>query len=177
MAWHETKGGLKLLAQCNARWPFRDKASDGGVGDAAHQGRPGYGLDGKGSFHTPDPKGTVHARDVDENFGAGAAQGRTARKFADELAQYARSGLPGSNRIVHIVYENQVASGTPGRLSKLFWRFRGSGYGHTHHVHISFSRAAETDGSVWPLPCLAASKAQAKLWRANLDAALAKRKP
>ena len=81
------------------------------------------------------------------------------------MLAYAASGLPGSNRVKNVVYENQVASGT---YKKSWWKFRGSKYGHEHHVHISFTAAADTDGSVWPLPSLAMTLAQEKSWRSKL---------
>ena len=75
--------------------------------------------------------------------------------------KYAASGLKGSDRVLHVVYSGQVASGT---YKSSFWKFRGSGYGHWQHVHISFTPAAEKDGSVWPLPILAKNSEQRKRW-------------
>lgn len=139
-------GGVTLRDQINKRWPKRDKASDGWIGDSRHQARQGWGTNGKGSYHNPDPNGIVHAIDVDEDFlGKGKGQ-KEARKFADELATYCRQGKDGG-RIAHIVYEDQVASGTANN-----WHFRGSGYGHTHHIHISFTNKADSNGAKFDLP-------------------------
>jgi len=139
-------GGVTLRDQVNKRWPSRDKASDGWIGDAAHAAREGWGTNGKGSYHNPDPNGIVHAIDLDEDFfGKGKGQAE-AKKFAEELATYCRQGKDGG-RIAHIVYEDQVASGTANN-----WHFRGSGYGHTHHIHISFTNKADRDGSPFKLP-------------------------
>lgn len=123
--------GFTLRDQINKRFPKRQKHSDGWIGDARHQARSGWGTNGKGSFHTPDPHGVVHAIDIDEDFGAKG----DARRFADQLAEYCRTH-PNDKRIAHIVYENQCAS--PGRG----WRFTGSGFGHTAHIHISFNPGA-----------------------------------
>lgn len=136
--------GVTLRNQINTRFPRRDKASDGWIGDNAHANRSGWGLNGKGSYHNPAPSGYVHALDIDEDFGA---QGDSMR-FARQLADYCRMGLD-DGRVVHIVYEGQVASATAGD-----WDFRGSGYGHTHHIHISFSAKADKDGSKFYLPIL-----------------------
>ena len=77
------------------------------------------------------------------------------------MIAYAASNLKGADRVKYVVYNGKVASGT---YKKYFWKFRGSGYGHWQHIHISFTRAAETDGSVWPLPILAKDGKQRKRW-------------
>jgi hypothetical protein len=139
-------GGVTLRDQINKRWPNRDKASDGWIGDSRHQANKGWGTNGKGSYHNPDPNGIVHAIDVDEDFlGKGKGQ-KEAKRFAEELAAYCREGKDGG-RIAHIVYEDQVASGTSQN-----WKFRGSGYGHTHHIHISFTNKADSNGAKFDLP-------------------------
>lgn len=133
--------GVTLRDQINKRFPRRQKHSDGWIGDARHQARSGYGTNGRGSYHTPDPHGVVHAIDIDEDFGAKG----DARKFADQLAEYCRTH-PEDKRIAHIVYEDKCAS--PGRG----WRFTGSGFGHTQHIHISFN--AHAGGAKFPLAIL-----------------------
>lgn len=139
--------GVTLRDQVNQRWPSRDKASDGWIGDAAHAARDGWGTNGKGSYHNPDPNGIVHAIDLDEDFfGKGKGGQKAAMEFAQQLATYCREGKDGG-RIAHIVYEDKVASGTAQN-----WHFRGSGYGHTHHIHISFTNKADKDGSKFRLP-------------------------
>ncbi len=135
------KAGVTLRNQINERFPKRLKDSDGWVGDARHQARAGWGTNGKGSYHTPDPAGIVHAIDVDEDFGAPGDN----MKFAKELAAYCKAGKD-KGRIAHIVYEDKVASPRTG------WVFAGSGYAHSHHIHISFTVKAEKDGSKFLLP-------------------------
>lgn len=140
-------GGVTLRDQVNKRWPSRDKASDGWIGDAAHAAREGWGTNGRGSYHNPDPNGIVHAIDLDEDFfGKGKGGQKAAMEFAQQLATYCREGKDGG-RIAHIVYEDKVASATANN-----WHFRGSGYGHTHHIHISFTNKADKDGSLFRLP-------------------------
>lgn len=137
--------GVTLRDQLNRRFPKRDKASDGWIGDASHAARF--------SFHNPDPvTGIVHAIDVDEDFGK---QG-DAMKFAEELADYCRKGLDGG-RIAHIVYEDKVASATADD-----WHFRGRGFGHTHHIHISFTKKADYDGKPFDLPIFKVAPAKPK---------------
>ena len=106
------KGGVRLRDQVDKRWPKRDKRSDGWIGDRAHQAR-------KTSDHNPNKAGIVHAIDIDENLGKGKNRnGRSARRLANELLEYAASGLPGSNRLKYVVYENRIASGT---YKRSFW--------------------------------------------------------
>jgi hypothetical protein len=137
-------GGARLRDQVNARWPKRDKRSDGWIGDPAHAARV--------SDHNPDRHGVVHAIDIDENLGAGWwRNGRQARILADELRAYARSGLPGSERVKYVVYENRITSGT---YRDKWWKWRHGAWGHTAHIHVSFTEAADTDARAWPLPCL-----------------------
>lgn len=148
MTWKKSAAAIALMEQLNARYPNRDKASDGSVGDLAHRARK--------SDHNPNKRGYVLAQDIDENFGP-ESDGGTAEQFTKELLEYAASGKPGADRIKNVVYENRVASGT--YKDKLrFWRWRKGSYGHTHHIHISFTEKAEQDGRPFPLPCLKIAK-------------------
>jgi hypothetical protein len=158
MAWKLVAGGVKLRDQLNARFPNRDKSSDGAVGDLSHQARP--------SDHNPDKNGWVHALDIDENFGKGKwRNGRNAQALADQIVAYAASGLPGSDRVKNVVYNDKVASGTY-RATR--WVWRGKGYGHFNHIHISFTSKAQKDGQLWPLPILGRTLRQRRLWAKNL---------
>lgn len=128
--------GVQLRDQINEAWPKRDKASDGWIGDTAHQGRV--------SDHNPDAAGWVHAIDVDEDFGDPG----TSMILANQLIAYARSGKAGSKRLKYVVYEDRIASGTYKATN---WQWRGSGFGHQHHIHVSFTSAADDDGRPFPL--------------------------
>lgn len=151
-------GGAMLRLQIDKRWPNRDRRSDGWIGDRAHAARI--------SDHNPDARGIVHAIDIDENLGAGPLRnGRQARILADQLLDYAASGLPGSDRLKYVVYENRLASGT---YRSTWWRWRPGNWGHTAHIHVSFTAAAETDKRPWPLPCLTKDPAQRRRWAAAL---------
>lgn len=144
--WRLVPAAVTLREQIDARFPKRDKASDGSIGDPAHASRV--------SDHNPDDDGWVHAIDVDEDLGEPGAM----RALADELVQLARDGRDGG-RLKNLVYEDQVASGT---YPATFWQWRGQGYEHFHHLHISFTAAAETDASPFPLGTLAKPKPKPK---------------
>lgn len=134
------KAGVTLRDQLNEAYPNRDKRSDGWIGDKAHQARK--------SDHNPDKDGWVHAIDIDENFGPGWKKGTTAKEFADQLIQYAREGKD-NGRLKYVVYENSIASGT---YSDKYWTWRKGNWGHTQHIHVSFTDKAERDGSKFDLP-------------------------
>lgn len=134
-------GGVTLRNQINRRWPKRDKRSDGWIGDKAHQARK--------SDHNPDSRGWVHAIDIDADL-LGPGKGRAAaQRLANQLVLYAASGQPGAERIKYVVYNDQVASGT---YPDSRWTWRGKGYGHFDHIHVSFTAAAQKNAAKYPLP-------------------------
>lgn len=134
--------GITLREQLNRRFPKRDKKSDGWIGDPSHQAR------GKASDHNPDSHGWVHALDIDEDFGAPGDK----EAFLEQLIDYARSGKPGADRIKYVMNDDRIASGTH-RVT--WWKWRPSNErNHRGHIHISFTAAAQDDGSPFPLPIL-----------------------
>jgi hypothetical protein len=146
--------GVTLRNQVNGRYPKRDKRSDGWIGDRAHQARR--------SDHNPDRNGWVHALDIDENMGKGRwRNGRAARKLANQLRRYAKSGLPGSERIKYVVYEGRLASGT---YKSKWWKWRPGNWGHYQHIHVSFTEAAQLDGRLFPLPILTKDRKLKRYW-------------
>jgi hypothetical protein len=132
--------GVTLRDQVNRRWPYRDKRSDGWLGDAAHQARP--------SDHNPDKSGWVHALDIDHDFLGIKGGAEEAEKFANQLITLARNGKDGG-RLKYVVYKNRIASGTH---AKQFWTWRSGNWGHTQHIHISFTAAAQRNGAPFDLP-------------------------
>jgi hypothetical protein len=150
--------GFTLRKQLDLKFPKRDRRSDGWIGDKAHAARK--------SDHNPDAKGVVYALDIDENFGKGTwRNGKAAQRLADQLVRYAASGLPGAERVKYVVYEDRIASGT---YKATWWKWRGKGYGHTQHIHVSFTAAADKDGRVFPLPVLASNRELMKRWAKDL---------
>ena len=152
------KGGVTLRDQIDRRWPKRDRKYEGWLGDQAHSSRE--------SDHNPSGVNQiVRAIDIDENLGT-FSNGGTARVLANQLIDYAVSGLPGSNRLKYVVYENRIASGT---YRKTWWKWRHGTYlGHEAHIHVSFTSSADRDGSIYPLPILAKSPLTKARWTREL---------
>ena len=115
MGWTLAPALAALRDEVNARWPGRDKSSDGTIGDLAHQrGR---------SEHNPDSRGVVRAIDI------------TARGIDVNALLDAAIGDP---RVHYVIYRGRICSRTYG------WTWRRSS-GHEHHVHISLrNRTSES---------------------------------
>jgi len=139
--------GVRLRNQVNWAFPKRDKRSDGWIGDRAHAARK--------SDHNPDRDGWVHALDIDADFLGikGGKEGRElAELFANQLIAYARRQAPGSHRLKYVVFNNRIASGT---YANQFWTWRKGNWGHTQHIHVSFTTANQLTGRrKFPLPIL-----------------------
>jgi hypothetical protein len=150
--WRLAAAAVTLRDQVNARYPARDRTSDGTIGDQAHKRRI--------SDHNPDKTGYVMALDLDED-------GWPAHTFANQLLEYMRTS--GDKRVKNVVYEGRVASGTY-QDQRWVWR-SAPNLGHAHHIHISFAESAKHDGRPFPLPIL--DMPQAK----RVDKAPAKKAP
>jgi len=134
------KAGQQLREQFDDTFPDRDRRSDGWVGDTRHSARP--------SDHNPDKQtGTVRAIDVDRDV-SGTAKPDLMPDIADQIRLYAKADK--SKRISYIIFAGKIAS------SKKGWAFRPySGINaHDHHLHVSFTKAGDADGSFFNIPLL-----------------------
>jgi len=133
------KAGQQLRQQFDDSFPDRDRRSDGWIGDLRHSSRP--------SDHNPDPaNGVVRATDTDRDV-SGKAKPDLMPDIADQLRLAAKAG---EKRISYIIFAGRIAS------SRMGWRWRpykGSNP-HDHHMHVSFSKAGDDDGSFFNIPLL-----------------------
>jgi hypothetical protein len=140
-------GAKTLISQVDETWPNRKRDLDGWLEKDDHQE--------KGSDHNPDSRGLVHAIDIDHGFGNEEyRRGEEAQRFANELISYVRRGVPGSERLKYVVYNNQIASGT---YRDRYWTWRKGDFGYEKHIHIAFSNIGEIDGRMFSLPILGSS--------------------
>lgn len=126
MAWRVAKSLLALRDQINDAYPNRSKASDGTIGDPAHQAQ------GSASDHNPwlhlygDPTGIVTALDVTHD----PAHGCDIDALTDRLA------ASRDTRIKYVIANGLILSGNGGP-SPWVWRSYGGSDPHRNHMHIS----------------------------------------
>jgi hypothetical protein len=122
--WRNCNASMSLLNAVNARWPLRDKASDGSIGDAEHASRD--------SDHNPwvivNGIGVVRARDID-------VDGIDAAWLAEQLR---RAGAAGDARLAGGGYLILNRKMTDPSFSG-WYTYTGTNP-HTSHLHVSFSR-------------------------------------
>lgn len=139
MAWRVAKSLDILLGQINARFPNRDKLSDGSIGDASHQTRD--------SDHNPwYGPGIVTARDFDHD----PAVGMDCDELTDQLA----SGR--DPRIKYMIFNRWILDSRP-QFSPWRWvRYTGDNP-HTTHMHLSVMPDPSCDSTTaWAVPMLGA---------------------
>jgi hypothetical protein len=126
------KAGQQLREQFDDSFPDRDRRSDGWIGDLRHSARP--------SDHNPDREtGIVRAIDVDRDVHK-SGKPDLMPDIADQIRLAAKAG---DKRISYIIFAGRIAS------SRLGWRWRpykGSNP-HNHHLHVSFTKTGDLDGS------------------------------
>jgi hypothetical protein len=133
------KAGQQLREMIDDSFPDRDRKSDGWIGDARHQ-RAGT------SDHLPDKaNGYVRAIDVDKDFDSRPS---TGAYLADQIRLCAKK----DKRISYVIFAGKISS------AKSFWRWRTySGINrHDKHIHISFTKKGDENGSWFEIPMLGA---------------------
>ena len=134
------KAGQQLREQIDDAYIDRKRDSDGWIGDRSHASRK--------SDHNPDPSnGVVRAIDVDKDLDSRAS---TGAYLADQIRECAKK----DKRISYVIYAGKIAS------AKSFWRWRTySGVNSHHaHIHISFSKKGDQNGSWFDIPMLGADR-------------------
>lgn len=137
--WRNCLASVTLINEINQKWPNRDKASDGTIGDAAHAART--------SDHNPwvvvveagREVGVVRARDIDRD-------GVPMAELMEDLRRRAEAGDPRLAGGGYLIYNRRISS-------KDFktWRTYTGSNPHTSHGHISFSlnRAGYDSTAPW----------------------------
>jgi hypothetical protein len=130
------KAGQQLREQIDDSFPDRDRKSDGWIGDAKHSNRK--------SDHNPDSiNGIVRAIDVDKDLDSRPS---TGAYLADQIRECAKK----DRRISYIIYAGKIAS----RKSLFRWKKYSGINSHHAHIHISFSKKGDSNGSWFDIPML-----------------------
>ncbi|WP_437316697.1 hypothetical protein [Sorangium sp. So ce385] len=122
-----------LLRQLNERWPGRNRASDGLLGDAAHQARKSDHNEGNALDVTHDPE-----RGPD----------------LDALAHL----LLADPRVTYVIWNKRIANRA---IQGGAWRSYDGTNPHTRHLHVSIHASARRDERPWALPDASAAVAGA----------------
>lgn len=144
--WHLAGSLVSLKAAVDAHWPGRDKRSDGGIGNAAHQ------AEGSASDHNPWLNNTVRAYDFT------ATQPGVSGVDGAWLAEMLRiAGATGDNRLAgrsgdlndngYVIWDHHITTPDFSR-----WVPYDGADPHVTHVHVSVTRdpAGYEDGRPWP---------------------------
>ncbi len=135
------KAGQQLRLQVDDSYADRDRRSDGWIGDTRHAARA------SASDHNPDANGIVRALDIDRDL-SGKAKPDLMPYLADELRLFAKRDK--SKRISYIIFAGRIAS---PRLGWRWRKYRGINP-HNTHLHCSFSKKGDTDGSFFNIPMI-----------------------
>jgi hypothetical protein len=122
--WRNCNASMRFVEALNAKYPNRDKASDGTIGDAAHATRA--------SDHNPwvivGAYGVVRARDVDKD-------GVDAAWIVEQLRLMGRAGDPRLTGGGYIIFNRRI---TKPDFSG--WSVYTGSNPHDKHFHVSFSK-------------------------------------
>jgi len=138
MAWRLAKSLETLRSQINAKYPDRDKSSDGTVGDTAHSARE--------SDHNPTKAGFVLALDITHDPKSGCDAG----KIADALR------VSRDPRTKYIISNSRIASD----IDDWDWRKYNGKNKHTKHFHISVKPEKAAYDSTAPWKALGVTKTE-----------------
>ena len=129
--WRVAKCLIRLRAEIDARWPNRDRRTDGTIGDTAHCGP------GQSSDHCPNAAGVVRALDIDSD-------GIQAGWLAEHIRQLGKDGDARLRNGGYVIFNKRIASEVQGWV----WRTYTGQSPHKDHIHFSVSRdAGGFDGS------------------------------
>ena len=129
-----SKAAEQLRSEINAKYPKRDKRSDGWIGDTAHNARK--------SDHNPDKQGWVRAIDIDSDLVKGSS--KESWILAEQIKTIA---LKGDKRISYVIHQHRIAS----PRQNWAWRVYKGANPHVSHIHISFDKSSDLNGKAFGL--------------------------
>ena len=127
-----SKAAEQLRSEINAKYPKRDKRSDGWIGDTAHNARK--------SDHNPDKQGWVRAIDIDSDLVKGSS--KESWLLAEQIKTIARKG---DKRLSYIIHQHRIAS----PRQNWAWRVYKGSNPHVSHLHISFTKSGDLNRKVF----------------------------
>lgn len=127
-----SKAAEQLRSEINAKYPKRDKRSDGWIGDTAHNARK--------SDHNPDKQGWVRAIDIDSDLIKSSS--KESWLLAEQIKTIAYKG---DKRISYVIHQHRIAS----PLKNWAWRVYKGSNPHVSHIHISFTKSGDLNGKVF----------------------------
>jgi len=133
-----------LFAEFDRIAPSRDHASDGSVGDAAHQNEVSdHNPDESGNvpIHDADHVNEVHAIDVDNNLNSPDLGSDPMEKVVQFLLGRCRSGA--EKRLRYMIYNRRIWSASSGWVQKTYT----GASPHTEHAHFSASYETNLEAS------------------------------
>lgn len=141
VSWTLIPAARALFDQIDDLAPARDHASDGAVGNLAHQGSVSdHNPDETGSvpIHDADSVNEVHAIDVDTDL---RESDLTMEDIVQHLLSRCRSGA--EKRLRYIIYYHRIWSASNGWVQEVYT----GASPHTEHAHFSFSYNSTLEAS------------------------------
>jgi hypothetical protein len=172
--WRVAGALLVLLNEVNKRWPDRDKASDGTIGNAAHVAEGWTDSDHNPWVVDANGNGVVRALDVDAGPGLNPdnAHDTIGQTVADAAVAAGKAGHPAMGDGSYVIWHGQIAS--VNSVPPWSWRpFDGDP--HTSHPHVSVTtHQAGYDSTkpwgIWPVEHRHTARKRPTLWRSKAKA-------
>lgn len=124
--WKLASALVQLMAEVDAKWPNRDRSTDGSIGDSAHSARK--------SEHNPDSNRRVNAVDIDK----GGID-----------TDFLLSKLIADPRVWYVIWDKHIYSRTYGFAKRPY----SGANAHTEHLHVSLypNNPAGNSGASWDI--------------------------